>query len=63
MVLLSSSTVSRKTLIEAVKLIARSLAALSNIMGLDPTHRPKRVYRDEAIALLTLISFVEGTAA
>ena len=63
MALLSSSTVSRKSLIEAVKLIDRSLVALSNIKGVKPTHRLKRVHRDEAIALLTLMSFVAGTAA
>jgi hypothetical protein len=51
MTLFSGSTVSRKSLMEAVKLIDRSLAALSAIKVLEPTHRPKLVHRDEAIAL------------
>lgn len=51
MALFSSSTVSRKSLMEAVKLIDRSLAALRVITVLEPNHRPKLVHRDEAIAL------------
>lgn len=63
MALFFSSTVSRKSLIEAVKLIDRSLAALSAIKVLEPTHKPKLVHQDEAIALLILMCFVAGTAA